>query len=86
MHARTRFLALSALLAMALVVAGCAAEPTLTGQAWEWGSASTDAPGSETVIPNPERYTIEFMGDGTFAATVDCNQVAGSYTTGTTGR
>jgi heat shock protein HslJ len=84
MTAPTRFLAITALLGAMLVAAGCgdSATPTLTGDAWVWTSFSTAAPGSETVVPNPERYTIQFNDDGTFSAKVDCNQVGGTYTTG----
>jgi heat shock protein HslJ len=84
MHRPSRVLiTLVAIVAAMAVLAGCGGSaPTLTGQAWQWGSASTDAPGSETVIPNPERYTIQFAADGSFSATVDCNQVSGTYTTG----
>ncbi len=68
---------------IALIAAGCGmfgGDATLTGQVWEWGSAATDAPGSETVIPEPERYTIEFLDDGTISSKADCNQVNGEYT------
>ena len=85
MTAPIRFLAIAALLGAMLITAGCADEgsnPTLTGQAWVWTSFSTSAPGSETVVPNPERYTIQFADDNTFSAKVDCNQVGGTYTTG----
>lgn len=86
MTASVRSLLLTALLGAVLVVAGCGSDSkTLTGQAWVWGSFATDAPGSEGVVPDPERYTIQFNDDGTFAAKVDCNQVAGTYTTGDDG-
>lgn len=86
MTARTRSLALVTLLGAMLVLAGCGANSkTLTGQPWLWGSFATSAPGSESVVPSPERYTIQFNDDGTFAAKVDCNQVAGTYTTGDDG-
>ncbi len=84
MTAPIRILAIAALLGAMLVAAGCSGDsstPTLTGEAWVWTSFSTSAPGSETVVPNPERYTIEFADDGTFSAKVDCNQVGGTYTT-----
>ena len=88
MTAPTRFLAIAALIGAMLVTAGCgggSSTPTLTGEAWVWTSFSTSAPGSEKVVPNPERYTIDFADDGTFSAKVDCNQVSGTYTTGDAG-
>ena len=73
------------LLSLLITLAACGEDtktPTLTGEPWVWTSFSTSAPGSETVVPNPERYTIQFAADGTFGAKVDCNQVNGTYTTG----
>ena len=42
-------------------------------------------PASQNVVPDPENYTIEFKSDGTFAAKADCNQLAGTYTTTSSG-
>jgi heat shock protein HslJ len=36
-------------------------------------------------VPNPEKYTIGFKSDGKFSAKADCNQVAGGYTTTSSG-
>jgi heat shock protein HslJ len=82
-----RSLTLAALLAA--LVAACsapaaspAASPaagagTLTGRAWQWTSSTL--PDAAT-IPDPSKYTIEFMADGGFASQVDCNGVAGQFT------
>jgi heat shock protein HslJ len=51
--------------------------PAMQGTQWFWTS-STIA-GAE-VIPNPTKYNITFATDGTFSATVDCNQVSGQFT------
>lgn len=79
-----------ALLALALVgtlVSGCdlvggGSSNPLTGKVWQWtGSLETQPATQQSVVPDPENYTIEFKNDGTFAAKADCNQVAGTYTT-----
>jgi heat shock protein HslJ len=72
------------MLGIALVAAGCdliGGGGGLTGKTWQWTASTTTVPASQSVTPDPENYTIEFMSDGTFSAKVDCNQVNGSYTT-----
>jgi heat shock protein HslJ len=72
-------------LGFALVAAGCdmigGGGGGLTGKTWQWTASTTTVPASQSVTPDPENYTVEFNSDGTFSAKVDCNQVAGSYTT-----
>jgi heat shock protein HslJ len=84
MRASLRLLPVAALLATMLVVAGCnllGGGGSLTGKAWQWSASTTTAPASQSVVPDPSSYTIEFKGDGTFEAKADCNQVSGNYTT-----
>lgn len=49
----------------------------LTGVVWKWLEMTT--PIGQTVVDNPENYTIEFMDDGTAAIKADCNNVTASY-------
>lgn len=65
----------------AAVVVACSSGSGLTGKAWQWTAATTTVPASQSVVPDPENYTIQFNTDGTFNAKADCNQVNGSYTT-----
>ena len=51
--------------------------PAIHGTPWLWTDSSIE--GAE-VIPDPTKYTITFDSDGTFSATVDCNQVSGTFT------
>ncbi len=85
MRSPLRHLAIPAVLAMLFVVAGCnligGSSGGLTGKAWQWSASTTTAPASQSVVPDPENYTIEFKSDGTFSAKSDCNQVSGNYTT-----
>jgi heat shock protein HslJ len=71
-------LAVSALLVIACQSSGGSG---LTGKTWQWTGSTTTVPASQSVVPDPENYTITFNADGTFSAKVDCNQVAGDYTT-----
>ncbi len=57
----------------------------LTGKTWQWTASTTKVPASQSVVPDPENYTITFNADGTFAAKADCNQLAGGYTTTSSG-
>jgi heat shock protein HslJ len=74
-----------ALTAAAALVAGCnqsSSTAGLTGKDWGWtGSTGTFIGG----LPDPTKYTINFATDGSFASKVDCNNVAGSYTTTSAG-
>lgn len=77
------FLGIATLTVSALLLAACQSSSgsALTGKTWLWTGSTTAVPASQSVVPDPENYTIMFNTDGTFAAKVDCNQVAGDYTT-----
>lgn len=51
---------------------------TLTGKAWQWTASTLEG---ATTIPDPSKYTLEFLADGSFASQVDCNRVSGQFTT-----
>lgn len=51
--------------------------PAMQGKPWQWTSSTI---AGASVITDPTKYSITFASDGTFAAQVDCNQVAGTYT------
>jgi heat shock protein HslJ len=59
----------------------------LTGKNWQLTALTTKVPAFQGVVPAADqaKYTIEFKSDGTFAATADCNQVAGTYTATSSG-
>ncbi len=66
-----------------LLLAACSSSSGsgLTGKTWQWTGSTTTVPASQSVVPDPENYTIAFNTDGTWAAKADCNQVSGGYTT-----
>jgi heat shock protein HslJ len=75
------------LLAVAAVVIACSSGSGLTGKTWKLTSITEKVPAFQGVVPEADQanYTIEFMSDGKFSAKADCNQVAGAYTTTSTG-
>jgi len=53
-------------------------DPALIDTSWHWISRDSAAP---LDIAEPQRYGLLFNADGTFFATLDCNQGSGSYVT-----
>ena len=51
----------------------------LTDIEWQWVEALEQDDGQITTIPNPEKYTLVFRGDGTYHGMADCNRIGGSY-------
>lgn len=47
---------------------------------WQWTASTEAVPASQSVVPDPENYTITFASDGTYTGKADCNQIAGTYT------
>ena len=59
----------------------------LTGKTWQLTAMTEKVPAFQGVVPDADQanYTIAFAADGTFQAKADCNQVAGTYATTSTG-
>lgn len=57
------------------------ADPLLVDKVWEWQRRDDSSGTTEIVVPNPDAYTITFNEDGTFSATLDCNNAGGQYAT-----
>lgn len=47
---------------------------------WQWTGVVETEPASQSVVPDPENYTITFREDGSAEIKADCNQVGGTYT------
>ena len=47
---------------------------------WQWADMIETEPASQSVVPDPENYTVVFRADGTAEIKADCNQVHGTYT------
>jgi heat shock protein HslJ len=67
--------------AVASLAPGARPPAELLGKVWKLTGITETTPAFQGVVPAAEQanYTIEFQGDGTFAAKADCNQVAGTY-------
>ena len=73
---------LVATLVLGALLVGCAPSgsgSTLTGNTWEWTASTTTTPASQSVVPVPEDYTIEFKSNQTFDGKADCNQISGTW-------
>jgi len=47
---------------------------------WQWQLLIETDPAGQTIVSNPEKYTLILNSDGTYSATADCNMLAGGYT------
>ncbi len=70
------------LLVMASLLAACGSSglpKDALDVSWEWSQLTETLPASQSVVPDPENYTLVFSADGTFALKADCNLVHGDY-------
>jgi heat shock protein HslJ len=51
----------------------------LVGVLWTWQETQYNND-TETVVEEPERYTLQFQANGSVSIKADCNQVGGTYT------
>ena len=47
---------------------------------WQWVELVETEPASQSVVPDPENYTLAFHADGTLDIQADCNQVGATFT------
>ena len=74
-----KLMLISTLLLAGFALTACGGSNELLDTTWQWTSLTESQPASQSVVPNRENYTVVFNDDGSFNATVDCNQVSGSY-------
>ena len=66
---------------LAISISACASTgAAITDITWQWISLVETEPASQSVVPNPENYTLVLAADGTLSIKADCNMVGGSYT------
>jgi len=46
---------------------------------WQWWGLVETEPASQSVVSDPESYTIVFLSDGTYSIKADCNVGSGGY-------
>ena len=51
----------------------------ITNITWMWSELTENEPAAQSVVPDPENYTLTFWDDGTFSFKSDCNNGSGSY-------
>ncbi len=51
----------------------------LVGETWQWISLVETMPAAQSVVPDPENYTLTFNEDGTLSIKADCNVATGTY-------
>ena len=67
---------------MAVTMAACSGqEPdqTIVDTTWQWAQLIETEPASQSLVPNPENFTLNFETDGTISIKADCNMVSGTY-------
>ena len=81
-----KIIGLSLFVILALVLTACGgsdeaseASSSITGIVWQWTAMQETVPASQSVVPDPQNYTITFNPDGTVAIKADCNNVTGNY-------
>ena len=81
-----KIIGFSSFIILALVLTACGgsnaastSSSTITGIVWQWTAMQETAPASQSVVPDPQNYTITFNTDGTVAIKADCNNVTGNY-------
>jgi heat shock protein HslJ len=55
-------------------------EAEIVGITWQWTELTETEPGSQSLVPDPENYTLVLRSDGTYQVKADCNLSSGSYT------
>lgn len=47
---------------------------------WQWTELIETEPASQSLVPDPENYTLVLRSDGTYQVQADCNSGSGGYT------
>jgi heat shock protein HslJ len=55
------------------------AHDELTAGTWRWVATAAQDEAQPSTVPDPDRYTLTFETGRRFAATADCNEVAGAW-------
>jgi heat shock protein HslJ len=76
-----QFISLTTLILFAVLLSACSSGPPkeMLDTTWEWQQLIETSPAAQSVVPDPENYTIVFNQDGTYNAKADCNMLSGGY-------
>ena len=50
----------------------------ITNITWQWAELTENDPAAQSLVPDPENYTLTFWDDGSFSFKADCNSGSGS--------
>jgi heat shock protein HslJ/major membrane immunogen (membrane-anchored lipoprotein) len=53
--------------------------PDIVDVEWRWTELVETMPAAQSIVPDPEHYTLVFKSDGSLHIKADCNVVGGSY-------
>lgn len=67
------------LLALAACGGTSSSGSDITGIVWQWAAMQETVPASQSVVPDPQNYTITFNTDGSATIKADCNTVDANY-------
>jgi heat shock protein HslJ len=56
-----------------------AAEAEIIDITWQWAELIETEPASQSLVPDPENYTLVLLSDGTYQVQADCNVGSGAY-------
>jgi len=56
-----------------------AGEADIIDITWQWAELTETEPASQSLVPDPEGYTLVLRSDGTYQVKADCNSTAGDY-------
>ena len=79
----SHFSTISLFFLMSVIITACgglnSVEP-ITDTTWQWVGLTETEPAFQSVIPDPENYTLILNPDGSLSIKADCNMASGSYT------
>lgn len=75
------FILLCAALLISSACGTASPSASLASIVWQWTAMQETVPASQSVVPDPQNYTITFNADGTAESKADCNAVGATYTT-----
>lgn len=70
------------ILLISVLIVACGnqqSDRSITNTTWQWAELIETEPASQSIVPNPENYTLLLSSDGNVSIKADCNMVSGSY-------
>ena len=74
---------ISLIILISLSIVACSSpgpDQSITDTSWQWSELVETEPASQSLVPDGENYTLEFLADGSVSIKADCNMAGGTYT------